>query len=133
MITVVEIDEHGRGKRATFNCRGAFRNSGVEPVELFEGVLVDEVAFRVRCTILEHSIPVLAFCIEEKQHVNVWQNRLAEPELPVGPWLRELKQAVYEFFAGNRPDVSVVLTLKRETIKRTTNDSAYRPHCSASQ
>jgi len=100
VITVTEIDVIGTGKRASFRCRDEFRITEEEPIELFEDTLVDEAAFCVRCAILEHSIPVLAFCIEEKQHVNVWKNRLAELELPVGPWLRELKQAVFE----SRPD-----------------------------
>jgi ribonuclease Z len=33
-------------------------------------------------------------------HVNIWKNRLRELGLPVGPWLRELKQLVLE----NQPD-----------------------------
>jgi ribonuclease Z len=107
VITVTEIDETGHGKRASFSCHNGFCNSGEESVALFEGVLVDEVAFRARCAILEHSIPVLAFCIEEKQHVNVWKNRLTELGLPVGPWLRELKQAVYE---SKPDDTSIQIT-----------------------
>jgi ribonuclease Z len=55
---------------------------------------------RVSVVVLEHHTPCLAFAIEEPVHVNVWKNRLAELELPVGPWLRKLKQAVLE----NKPD-----------------------------
>jgi len=100
VISVTELDERGRGKRAIFRCREAFQIEEEEPIEAIEGVLVEDTAFCVRGAILDHSIPVLAFCIEEKQHVNVWKNRLAELDLPVGPWLRELKQAVLE----SRPD-----------------------------
>jgi len=39
------------------------------------------------------------FAIEEAAHVNVWKNRLADVDIPVGPWLRELKRAVID----NRP------------------------------
>ena len=42
----------------------------------------------------------MGFAIEEATHVNIWENQLAELGLPVGPWLRELKQTVIE----NRPD-----------------------------
>ncbi len=38
--------------------------------------------------------------LKRPAHVNVWKNRLVELNLPVGPWLRELKHAVIE----NRPD-----------------------------
>jgi ribonuclease Z len=38
----------------------------------------------------------LGFAIEEVAHVNVWKSRLAAMGLAVGPWLRELKQAVTE-------------------------------------
>lgn len=100
VITVTELDGDGKGKRAIFRCREGFSISDEESLEVFDGVLVDEMAFRVRCAILDHSIPVLGYCIEEKQHVNIWKNRLHELGLPVGPWLRELKQAVLE----SRPD-----------------------------
>ena len=40
--------------------------------------------FRVRCTFLDHRIPCLAFALEEKNHVNIMKNRLAELGLPVG-------------------------------------------------
>ena len=54
-------------------------------------------SFRVSTAILEHGdIPCLAFTIEEAAHVNVWKNRLKAQELPVGPWLKDLKRAVIE-------------------------------------
>ena len=43
---------------------------------------------------LDHGIPCLAYAVEESAHVNVWKSRLEELGLPVGPWLRELKEAV---------------------------------------
>jgi ribonuclease Z len=36
----------------------------------------------------------MAYALEEQAHVNVWKNRLQQLGLPVGAWLRELKQAV---------------------------------------
>jgi len=100
IISVTELDQEGEGKRATFRCRNAFQIEAEEDIEITGGVLVDDAAFCVRGAILDHSLPVLAFCIEEKQHVNVWKNRLAALGLPVGPWLHELKRAVLE----SRPD-----------------------------
>jgi ribonuclease Z len=63
-------------------------------------VIHEEPRFRVRVAILEHRVPCLAFAIEETTHVNVWKTRVDALGLPVGPWLRALKQAVVE----NQPD-----------------------------
>jgi len=68
-----------------------------------DGVLVDEASFRVRCALLDHRTPCLGFAVEEKTHVNVWKNRLAELGLPVGPWLKELKDAVRHGAADETP------------------------------
>ena len=68
-----------------------------EPLEarqLHGGVLLDEPVFCVRAAFLDHGTPCLGFAVEEKIHVNVWKNRLAGHGLAVGPWLRDLKQAV---------------------------------------
>jgi ribonuclease Z len=55
-----------------------------------------DAAFRVSTAVLEHRTPCLAFAMQESAHVNIWKNRLAEMNLPVGPWLQELKRAVTE-------------------------------------
>lgn len=36
-------------------------------------------------------------------HVNVWKNRLAQRGLPVGPWLRQLKNAVRDDLPDDHP------------------------------
>jgi ribonuclease Z len=100
LITVTEVGHHGQARRTVLRCRDGFRRSGDEVVDTPGGTLADEPGFKVRCAVFDHSIPVLGFCIEEKQHVNVWKNRLDELGLPVGPWLRDLKRAVLE----SRPD-----------------------------
>jgi ribonuclease Z len=56
--------------------------------------------------VLEHRTPCLGFALQEKAHVNVWKNRLAELGLAVGPWLGELKAAVLD----GRPDDIVSVT-----------------------
>lgn len=118
VITVTELHEQGKGKRAKFQCREAFEISDEESIEVSDGILVDDAMFRVRGAILDHAIPVLAFCIEEKQHVNVWKNRLAALGLPVGPWLHELKQAVFE----SKPDDTSILVYG-QTIENEVRQS----------
>ncbi len=58
------------------------------------GVILDEANLLVRTVQLDHRIPCLAFSVEEKSHFNVWRNEVAKMGLGVGPWLRDLKQAV---------------------------------------
>ncbi|HSN40165.1 MAG TPA: ribonuclease Z, partial [Burkholderiales bacterium] len=53
---------------------------------------------------LDHGTACFGFAVEEKAHADVWKNRLAELGLPVGPWLKELKDAV----ARNAPDETPV-------------------------
>jgi ribonuclease Z len=74
-------------------CRERFRPQPLAPQRFDGGVLRDEPAFRVRAAFLDHGIPCLGFALEEKTHVNVWKNRLAELGLAVGPWLQALKEA----------------------------------------
>lgn len=95
-FTVVAAEAHpdGKGIVAEFHCRKGFPPEQVKGETLRDGVLLDEETFRVRSVFLDHRIPCLAFALEEKNHVNIMKNRLAELELPVGPWLSELKDAV---------------------------------------
>ncbi len=93
-LDVTEIGPDGQARRALFRCRAAFKREGERTLAVEDGVLLDEEAFRVRCVFLDHMTPCLAFVLEEKQHLNVWKNRLDEMRLPTGPWLQELKRAV---------------------------------------
>jgi ribonuclease Z len=94
VFEVTEIWPGGRGQRAIFRCRSAFRREREETVTLASAVLRDEDGFVVRGVFLDHKIPCLAFALEEKEHLNVWKNRLDEMGLPTGAWLQELKRAV---------------------------------------
>lgn len=103
-LEVIELHPDEVGRSATFRCRHGFRREHDKSVNLHRNVLLDEPGIRVKGGILDHGIPCLGFALEEKLHVNVWKNRLEELGLPVGPWLRELKQAVLT----QQPDDSVI-------------------------
>ena len=103
-VTVTEVAEDGAAQRAVFRVQNAFRREGEVALRLDDLVLLDEPGFRGRCAFLDHRTPSLAFALEEKQHVNIWKNRLAERGLPVGPWLQGLKRAVLE---GRPPDTRI--------------------------
>ena len=91
---VMEVDPSGEARRAEFRCQRAFRRQGERAVMLHDGVLLEEEAFLVRGVFLDHKTPCLAFALEEKEHLNVWKNRLDEMGLPTGPWLQDVKHAV---------------------------------------
>ncbi len=81
---------------ARFHAQARFERESLPDERSADGVLIDEPALRVRAAFLDHGIPCLGFAFEEKAHVNVWKNGLAELGLAVGPWLGELKRAVAE-------------------------------------
>ncbi len=105
-LRVIEVDGEGRGRRAEFHTHQGFRREGEQALTFPDGVLLNEAQFRLRYTTLDHRIPSLAFALEERQHINVWKNRLEALGLPVGPWLQGLKQAV---LAGAPVDTPVPL------------------------
>lgn len=94
-VVATEIRADGTMITAQFRCRTGFQmeNKAVQQIPA-NGQLLDEQRFRVRACMLDHKIPCLAFTLEEKQHVNIWKNRLEEMGLPTGAWLQDLKSAV---------------------------------------
>jgi ribonuclease Z len=63
--------------------------------EAFNGVLSLSPQLRVQVAELDHLIPSLAFALEERFHINILQDRLAADGLEPGPWLKNLKEAVW--------------------------------------
>jgi ribonuclease Z len=94
IFDVSEIGASGLTRAAHFRLKNAFGEEKREVKTLPEGVVYEEPSFQVSAAVLEHRIPCLAFALQERVHVNVWKNRLTELNLPVGPWLHELKRAV---------------------------------------
>ena len=94
VFEVTEVLAPSKARNATFRLRRRFAREDLAECDLRDGVLLDEETFQVRTAVLDHGIPCLAFAVEETAHVNVWKTRLQELDLPVGPWLRELKHAV---------------------------------------
>ena len=52
--------------------------------------------FTVNCAHLDHKIHSLAFALKERFHININKDKLDKLNLPVGPWLRRFKQALWE-------------------------------------
>lgn len=93
-IEVWEMARDWQARGTRLRCHQHFRAESLGTRQLHDGVLLDEPSFRVRAAFLDHGIDCLGFAVEEKVHVNVWKNRLAELGLAVGPWLKELKNLV---------------------------------------
>jgi ribonuclease Z len=106
-----ELHPDGRIDAARFRSGSRFEREPLPGGLAADGVLLEEAAFRVRAAFLDHGIPCLGFAFEERMHVNVWKNRLAEMGIPAGPWLKELKQAVIE----DRPEATPVRAWWRDS------------------
>jgi len=104
-ITAHEVTLDGWLRCATFNSRDRFARRDIAAAPLEGGRLLVEPSFEVRCTLLDHKTPCLAFAVQEAMHVNVWRNRLAELGVEPGPWLRDVKRAI---LAGAADDTPVV-------------------------
>ena len=104
VVTATELHPDGKTVTTDFRCRAAFRGGNTVVASAPGGLLLDEETFGIRAVCLDHGgIPCLAFALEEKQHVNILKNRLAESGLPVGPWLTELRRAVLHGEPDDRP------------------------------
>lgn len=97
----VEVDEVDRGSISTsiFNSWEKFRKRDKGKV-IFENTLIDDSLLKIDTVILDHLIPSLAFSLSEKIHINIKKDRLQALDLPVGPWLGDLKRYIRE----ERPD-----------------------------
>jgi ribonuclease Z len=110
VVRATEASPDGTLESAELRSRTGFRRMPTASPTLPPGFLLDEEAFQIRFTFLDHQIPCLAFALEEKFHVNVWKSGLEELGLPTGPWLRDLKSSV----ARNEPDETRVAVRWRE-------------------
>ncbi len=91
-IRVFEVDG-AYMKKAVFSASNSFRGIHKDPVP-YNGILLIESFYSVSSVELDHRIPCLAFSLEEDFHINIDKSRLAKMNLPVGPWLSDLKKAI---------------------------------------
>jgi ribonuclease Z len=96
VVTATEVDASGALRSARFSTERAFAREDLPAARAQGGALLDEPGLRVRCVLLDHRTPSLAFALEEAARVSVWRTRLAELGLRTGPWLAQAKQAMLE-------------------------------------
>jgi ribonuclease Z len=70
--------------------------------------VLDDPMFTVKAVALNHRIPSFAYCLEEQFHINVNKQKLHEAGLPVGAWLKEVKQHIWQ---GKPDDYRFTVTL----------------------
>lgn len=94
-INVTEI----QGERILiqgFRSRNRFRPSGAPEERPFKGNLLSEQSFSVDAAILDHKTDCIGLSLKENFSINIIKQGLKELGLPVGPWLREFKEAIYQ-------------------------------------
>jgi ribonuclease Z len=94
VLDVREFGADGRGQQARFSSRNGFLREACAPFEWADGLLLDELLFRVHGCFVDHEMPCLAFALEEKARARVAKDRLAALGVGTGAWLRDLKVAV---------------------------------------
>lgn len=133
VFRVTEVSETGQLAAASFPGRTGFEREGLSRSIADGGLLLREPSFEVRCAVLDHSIPTLAFAVQERAHINVWRNKLEALGLKVGPWLSIFKGAILRgdpddtaievAWADNgndKPRTVPLRTLKKEILRITS-------------
>jgi len=80
----------------TYTSSNRFRPVGTQMEYSFTGSLLSEKSCSVDAVILDHKIDCLGLSVKEHFSVNIIKEGLEGLGLPVGPWLREFKDALYE-------------------------------------
>jgi len=75
--------------------------------------LLSEKSFSVDAAILDHKTDCIGLCLKENFSINIIKEGLKELGLPVGPWLREFKEAIYE---GRSPTQALRIVWQNEDM-----------------
>jgi len=79
-----------------YACHAKFiPETGMDRLQPFEGVLLEEPSLHVEARILDHGIPCLGFSLAEPVHINIDKVALNKMALATGPWLKTFKLALY--------------------------------------
>jgi ribonuclease Z len=132
VFEVTEVLGPDEGRATRFRLKNGFAREDLGRAGISAGVLLDEDSLRVSCAVLDHRTPCLGFALQEKSHVNIWRNRLAEKGLATGPWLSGLKAAILAGLPdgapipvqwrdeGGRREKTLPLCELRETVATVT-------------
>lgn len=93
-LHVTEMNVDSMVKKV-YRCRNRFEAVDTPHKAQFQGEVMGEPSFSVHAIHLDHKIPCLGLSLQENFHVNVLKDRLKSFNLPVGPWLKKFKDALY--------------------------------------
>ncbi|QGM44446.1 ribonuclease Z [Methylocystis heyeri] len=91
---VMEINSSGVAGAARFAGSREFARESRQAERRHDGVILKEPDVLVKAATLDHGMPVLAFAVQERAHVNIWRNKAEAMGLAIGPWLGTFKEAV---------------------------------------
>lgn len=100
-IQVREFHE-GETRTATFLATDAFRIQEGAPDHWSQrgapGIfpVLEDSMFTICAVALDHRIPSFAYSLQEQFHINVNKQKLHDAGLPVGSWLKDVKQYLWE-------------------------------------
>ncbi len=117
-LVVTELHSDRR-ETVVLQCREAFRPTMERQIASVEAAILERDAYEVKSIFLDHKVPCLAFCLEEKRRVNVKKNALTEMGLPGGAWINALKDAIHRDDPGNMPFRVWWKGEHRDTIEKT--------------
>jgi ribonuclease Z len=99
IVEAIEIGSR-RLKKVRFICAERFKPRKAE-TSAYAAPLVDRhPQYGVQALRLDHRIASLAYSMQERFHINIKKERLDGLGLTVGPWLRDLKDAIW----ADKPD-----------------------------
>lgn len=93
-FNVTEVDSAGGVRGASFAGSDQFAKAPFEPEHYKDGAILKQPDLVVKAATLDHGMPVLAFALQERAHVNIWRNKAEALGLTIGPWLGAFKDAV---------------------------------------
>ncbi|MBS3759164.1 MAG: ribonuclease Z [Desulfobacterales bacterium] len=107
--------------RRRLSCQHQFQpiSEDVRRVTDAPAVLCEDAMHSVTAAILDHGLPCLGFALEENFRINIRKDMLNRLDLATGPWLHELKQAIY-----NRENPDSVISAP--TAGRKTGEKTFR-------
>jgi len=102
-LTIEVREFHAREIRpAIFHAADGFRLREAPPQPLAAGApaglfsVLEDPMFTVRAVALNHRVPSFAYALEEHFHVNFNKEKLHAAGLPVGSWLKDVKQHLWD-------------------------------------
>ncbi|HEV8539603.1 MAG TPA: hypothetical protein VGQ60_00430 [Nitrospiraceae bacterium] len=100
-VAVFRATEGFKVRESSGEPRQAFHDSAPFPV-------LEDPMFTVRAVSLNHRIPSFGYALQEQFHVNVNKEKLHAAGLPVGSWLKDVKQYLWQ---GKPDDFRFTATL----------------------